>query len=147
VTHQLGVAAINRLFAPIGHTTGMASTQITLFDLADKRLAWVDRRQTLLAQNIANADTPGWRTHDLAPFDAALTQAGVTPMRTDPMHLPGTIVDTSGEQTAAGELAPDGNGVALDEQLSKVADTDATHQLVTGLYMKYLSFFRTALGR
>ena len=42
---------------------------------------------------------------------------------------------------------PDGNGVAMDEQLSKVADTDATHELVTDLYAKYLSMFRTALGR
>jgi flagellar basal-body rod protein FlgB len=125
----------------------MDPTNIPLFDLADKRLAWIDRRQELLAQNIANADTPGWRARDLTPFDGALTQAGVTPVMTDPKHLPGTIEYTSGIQTAAGELTPDGNGVALDEQLSKVADTDATHELVTDLYAKYLSMFRTALGR
>jgi len=125
----------------------MDPTRIALFDLADKRLAWVDRRQALLAQNIANADTPGWRARDLKPFDAALTQAGVTPVLTDPKHLPGTIADTSGVQTVAGQRAPDGNGVELDEQLSKVANTDATHELVTDLYTKYLSMFRTALGR
>ena len=53
----------------------------------------------------------------------------------------------AGVQIAAGEHALDGNGVALDEQLAKVADTDATHELVTDLYAKYLSMFRTALGR
>jgi flagellar basal-body rod protein FlgB len=125
----------------------MDPTNVALFDLADKRLAWIDRRQTLLAQNIANADTPEWRARDLAPFDAALTQAGVTPVLTDPKHLAGTIENTSGVQTASGERTVDGNGVALDEQLSKVADTDATHELVTDLYAKYLSMFRTALGR
>ena len=46
-----------------------------------------------------------------------------------------------------GETAPDGNGVRLDVQLAKVADTSATQQLTTDLYMKYLGFFRTALGR
>jgi flagellar basal-body rod protein FlgB len=119
---------------------------IALFDLADKRLAWVDRRQSLLAQNIANADTPGWRSHDLTSFGAALTQA-VTPVMTDPMHLPGTNTDTAGVKTTPGDRSPDGNDVALDEQLAKVADTDATHELVTDLYAKYMSMFRTALGR
>jgi flagellar basal-body rod protein FlgB len=125
----------------------MDPSQIPLFDLVDKRLAWVDQRQSLLAQNIANADTPGWRARDLAPFASALAQASVTPVMTDPKHLPGTGATTAGVQTEAGERAPDGNGVALDEQLAKVADTDATHELVTDLYAKYLSMFRTALGR
>jgi flagellar basal-body rod protein FlgB len=40
----------------------------------------------------------------------------------------------------------DGNAVALDEQLVKVADTDTTHQLVTTIYKAYLGMFRTALG-
>jgi len=124
----------------------MDPSHIALFDLADKRLAWVDRRQSLLAQNIANADTPGWRAHDLTPFGAALSQA-VTPVMTDPMHLPGTALDTTGVKAASGDRTPDGNDVALDEQLAKVADTDATHELVTDLYAKYLSMFRTALGR
>ena len=125
----------------------MDTSRIALFDLADKRLAWADQRQALLAQNIANADTPGWRSRDVAPFGAALAQASVAPVMTDPKHLPGTLVDSAGVQIATGEHAIDGNGVALDEQLAKVADTDATHELVTDLYAKYLSMFRTALGR
>ena len=47
---------------------------IALFDLADKRLAWVDHRQEVLAQNIANANTPGWLARDLAPFARAWRQ-------------------------------------------------------------------------
>jgi flagellar basal-body rod protein FlgB len=125
----------------------MNTPGIALFDLADKRLAWVDQRQSLLAQNIANADTPGWRARDLSPFDAAMAQTGVTPVLTDPKHMTGTVATTAGVQTASGERALDGNGVALDEQLSKVADTDATHELVTDLYAKYMGMFRTALDR
>lgn len=125
----------------------MDPTRIALFDLADKRLAWADQRQVLLAQNIANADTPGWRPRDLAPFDAVLNGTGVTLAQTDPKDLPGTNATAAGVVELTGERAPDGNGVALDKELSKVADTDAVNQLVTGLYKKYLSLFQTALGR
>ena len=125
----------------------MNPTGIGLFDLADKRLAWVDRRQALLAQNIANADTPGWRPRDLAPFDAALKSSSVALAQTSPMHLGGGGTAAQGIVEEQGEHALNGNGVPLDRELSKVADTDAMHQLVTDLYKKYLGFFQTALGR
>ena len=128
-------------------TGGAPDPASALFALAEKRLAWVEQRQSLLAQNIANADTPGWRTHDLKPFDAMLSGATLMPVRTNPLHL---VAATAGLQTAAAqasERAPDGNAVALDRELSKVADTESTHELVTDLYMKYAAMFRTALGR
>ena len=125
----------------------MDPTQIPLFELADKRLAWVDRRQTVLAQNIANADTPGWRPRDVKPFDAALKAAGVSLAQTDPKHLRGSRSAGGGIVEAASQTEPDGNGVAIDKELTKVAETDSTHELVTDLYKKYLSFFQTALGR
>ena len=93
----------------------MDPTEIPLFQLADQRLAYLDRRQGLLAQNIARAGTP---------TQLAATAAAV-----------------------AGERAPDGNAVSLDRQLVDVADTESAQQLTTQLYSKYMSFFRTALGR
>lgn len=127
----------------------MDTSQIGLFSLAEKRLAWTDRRQTLLAENIANADTPGWRARDVTPFAQLLEgrSAGLAPAQTDPGHLPGRPVEASLAQRKPGERAPDGNGVRLDVELSKVADTESTHELTTDLYMKYLGFFRTALGK
>jgi flagellar basal-body rod protein FlgB len=125
----------------------MDTQRIALFDLADKRLAWADQRQAVLAQNIANADTPGWRPRDLQPFDALLKGTGVALAQTDPKHFAGAGAASAGIIEVSGERAPDGNGVALDKELSKVADTDAAHQLVTELYKKYLGFFQTALGR
>jgi flagellar basal-body rod protein FlgB len=128
----------------------MDPTQIGLFDLAERRLAWADRRQGLLAQNIANANTPGYRPRDLKPFAAALTGAGaVAPVRTQPNHLPGLA--GAGQQTEVearpAARAPDGNAVALDDQLIKIANTDTTHALVTTIYKKYLGLFGMALGR
>jgi flagellar basal-body rod protein FlgB len=130
----------------------MNPTQIGLFDLAERRLAWADRRQGLLAQNIANANTPGYRPNDLKPFASALSGAGsVTPVRTQPNHLAGAA--GSGQHLAVeterrpAARAPDGNAVALDDQLIKVANTETTHALVTTIYKKYLGLFGMALGR
>ncbi len=126
----------------------MDISQIGLFALADKRLAWLDRRQEVLAHNVANADTPGWRPRDLGPFAATLSAtAGVTPIQTQPNHLPGTRAATPpGTAARPSERAPDGNAVSMQEQLMKVADTESSQELVTNLYTKYLGFFRLALG-
>ena len=127
----------------------MDPTGIPLFQLADQRLAWLDRRQGLLAQNVANVDTPAYRARDLQPFSAALAgKLALDPVRTDPGHLAGnpSQLAAAGRQVA-GERAPDGNAVSLDRQLVQVADTSSAQQLTAQLYSKYMGFFRTALGR
>ena len=121
--------------------------KIGLFQLAERRLAWADRRQGVLAQNIANADTPGWKARDVKPFAQHLAQAGTALARTDPGHLAPTPSAAAAAQIARGERSPDGNGISLDEQLAKVADTETIHDMTGDLYKKYLGFFRLAIGR
>jgi flagellar basal-body rod protein FlgB len=128
----------------------MDQTQIGLFDLAEQRLAWADRRQGLLAQNIANANTPGYRPHDLRSFASTLTSAGgVAPARTQANHMSGLAGASQQDEAESRPAAhaPDGNAVTLDDQLIKVADTATTHALVTTIYKKYLGLFSMALGR
>ena len=118
--------------------------------LAEARLRWLDARQRVLAQNVANADTPGYRPSDVRPFAdslAAAQPAGAL-RRTDPRHL------TSGEGDARDqrerrlpETTMDGNGVALDREALRIADTETAHALAIGLHRRYLGLFRTALGR
>lgn len=122
---------------------------IGLFDLSDRRLAWLGQRQQVLAQNVANADTPGYQPRDLQPFAQAL--AGADPPRmamTSPLDLPPLA---QGDWLAAHAvrpeaIAPDGNAVQVEDQLAKVADTQSAQQLVLGLYKKYLGMFHTALS-
>ncbi len=128
----------------------MDQKRIGLFDLAERRLAWADQRQAVLAQNIANANTPGYKPHDLKSFATTLDKAGaVTPARTQPNHLAGTVAAaaSNGVVDRTHMQSPDGNAVALDEQLVKVADTETTHALVTTIYKAYLGMFNIALGR
>lgn len=128
----------------------MNPKQIGLFDLAERRLAWTARRQAVLAQNVANANTPGYKPHDLRPFSAMLHGAvAVSPIRTQSNHLAGTISARQPDEIIDHTYtqSPDGNAVALEDQLVKVAGTEATHSMVTAIYRKYLGLFSMALGR
>ncbi len=122
-------------------------TDIGLFRLAERRLAWVDQRQKLLAQNVANANTPGFQPRDVAPFAAALAQQSVSLARTSPDHLAGNLDASAASHARPSGRAPNGNAISMEEQLGKVADTSSTQELVSNLYRKYQGLFRTALGR
>jgi flagellar basal-body rod protein FlgB len=120
-----------------------ASTNV--FALAEKRLAWIGQRESVLAQNIANANTPGYAARDIKPFSAFL--AAQTQQTADgdfSVESPGPA--SSLDPVATGRSIS-GNTVVLDEQLEKVAETDGAHQLATNLLKKYVSLFRTAIGR
>lgn len=128
----------------------MVQASIGLLDLAEQRLKYLGARQGVLATNVANADTPGWKARDLQPFTAVLAGANSdarAPVQTNPMHLQGTLADTPGIKSLQGERAPDGNQVSLDQQLEKIAQTDSDHEAVTAIYRRYVGMFKEALGR
>jgi flagellar basal-body rod protein FlgB len=127
----------------------MDSRSVGLFELVERRLSWTARRQTLLAQNIANISTPGFVPKDVPDFARTLSGASVAPRRTQPNHLAGAPPSglLSDQPTRPAARSADGNAVSLDEQLTKVADTATSQATVTAIYRKYLAFFGLALGR
>ena len=125
----------------------MDPTDIGLFRLAEQRLNWVEQRQQVLAQNIANAYTPSFKARDLSPFQSSLAEQGVSVARTDPAHLEGLNSAASGKEMPGRDKSPTGNTVGMEEQLGKVADTASTQELVTNLYHKYQGMFKMVLGR
>ena len=128
----------------------MDPTRIGLFNLAEKRLTWTAQRQSVLAANIANANTPAFQARDVQSFASMLGSGGtVAPAQTQPGHLAGTLpsglasLQTSPPKTRA----LDGNTVTLDQQLTKVAETETTQSVVTTIWKKYMGMFSMALGR
>ena len=122
----------------------MNSASIDVFALAEKRLEWTGQRQAVLAQNIANANTPGYAARDVKPFSEVLAA------RAQPTAASGPALTTAARSVAdrtVAERSLSGNAVILDEQMEKVAETDNSNQLAMNLYKKYQSMFRTALGR
>ena len=118
--------------------------------LAENRLAWLDTRQRILARNVANADTPGFRPGDAIPFGEVLQRRGPpsTMATTDARHLlaPGGGALAQQDRRVV-ERSRNGNAVSLDDEAIRIAETDQAHALAMGLHRKYLGLFRTALGR
>jgi len=129
--------------------------KIPIFRMMTAKMRWLEHRQRVLAQNIANADTPGYVPRDLKPLNYAhSTQRDSFRLQlvvTNASHIPARIQKTSfgaaQESRENYETSPTGNSVVLEEQLLKVADNAAAHQLVTNLYRKQVGMFRLALGR
>jgi flagellar basal-body rod protein FlgB len=141
---------VNLSFSFLRHIEAMDPTRIGLFDLAEKRLVWTAQRQSVLATNIANANTPAFQARDVQSFASMLSGRGsVEPTRTQPAHMTGTAPSGLASLTTdpPEARALDGNTVALDQQLTKVADTETTQALVTTIWKKYMGMFSMALGR
>jgi len=124
-----------------------------IFAVIGKRMDWLNQRERVLADNIANSDTPEYVPRDLdgSKFRRLLQSqlAPVTPTTTQPAHMPGTVVRDGpakvNPQRQTYESSPSGNAVVLEEQLNKVSETQSAYQLMTNLYRKHMDMFRIAL--
>jgi flagellar basal-body rod protein FlgB len=117
------------------------------FDVAARRLEYIDQRQRALAQNIANADTPAYRPQDLKPFDAFVSEAAIAPVQTNALHLSGTLPPLTQTVQTPAARDPDGNAVDIETQLTKVADDESAGALVGNLWKTTMGMYLTALGR
>lgn len=127
-------------------------SNLTLLQMAKKQMDWSARRQEVLSQNVANADTPKYQAQDLTPLDfkQALSQTQpVLPTVTNPMHI-ATIPPLSADPAlvkATSETSPDGNAVNLEEQMQKVGETRNRFEVATTLFSKHMRMLKTSLGR
>ena len=118
----------------------------------------LSRRQLVIAQNVANADTPGFKAQEMtAPSFAYMVDAGGVPMVARPrVQLSGGMKALgASQQTATGivpdkdvtETKPDGNNVTLEEQVMKLGAIQAEFAALTNLYRKQMQLMKTASGR
>jgi flagellar basal-body rod protein FlgB len=127
--------------------------RIPLFEALAKRMTWLGERQTVLAENVANADTPGYVARDLRPPDfrsllAAQSQSQVSLLTTQPGHIAVQRTATSAAQPEAQtDRSISGNGVSLEEQMMKVSQTANDFALTTTIYRANLGLIKSVLGR
>ena len=127
--------------------------KLNLFTALAKRMDWLGQRQRVLADNIANSDTPKFVPRDLqeGQFSALLRRGmgQVQPRVTNAGHMQGTASPEGPARAVTQkepyETSPSGNAVVLEEQLIKVAKTQDDYQIMTNLYRKHMEMFRTAL--
>lgn len=115
-------------------------------------MQWHQERQRLLAENVANAETPNFKPRDLAAPQFHRGDVAVRPVamaRTSQGHITGSL-NTTGQfriETSSQEVGPGGNGVSLEDEMLKVAANQMDFQAATALYTRGLGLIKTALGR
>jgi flagellar basal-body rod protein FlgB len=113
------------------------------------RMHYQQARQKVLAQNVANADSPGFRPTDLKPPGPSGSAGGVSLARTSAGHM--SLAGGNGGFDGTGaprfETTPNGNAVSLEDEMLKVAQNQSDYQLAASLYSKGLSLMKIAIGK
>lgn len=134
----------------------MTLDSIPLFAVLKSKMSWHQTRQSLLAENVANADTPGYKGRDLAAFkvEQATSRgqvlAPIGMARTSENHIQGAVMadarsNFGGDNGPGWEITPEGNGVILEEQMMKVTGNAGDYQVASLLYKRSLGILKTAL--
>jgi flagellar basal-body rod protein FlgB len=111
---------------------------LLLFKLTALKSRHAAERLATIAENVANADTPGYRARDIEDFSEVILRLG----RDAP-----AIEFRKSEMTVRGAESPSGNNVLLEDQISRAARAARDHETASLIYSKALGFLRTALGK
>ena len=109
-------------------------------------------RQSVIARNVANADTPGYKAQDIVPFSEAYGDraAGTALRATRAGHFedPGTAARYRVEAaTVFGAESPNGNDVSLEDQMMRSVAAQQSHELALGVMRKSLDILSMTIGR
>lgn len=122
---------------------------INILSIASALATHASTRQQVLAENIANADTPGYAARDIADFATFVDEGPAFNARTTrPGHI-GFGAEMSGyearAQTAIAAETPNGNTVSLEDQMVRAAEVRQEHELAVGVYAKTLDILKTSV--
>ncbi len=124
----------------------MITHGIGLFDLTETRLDYLETRHALIAQNVANGNTPGYQAKDLVAFEKVMdTTRHVTVGRTHTDHLVQdrqTDPFRADRRPAVWETVPSGNSVNMEAEMLKASQVAGAHSLVSNIYAKHMSMLR-----
>ncbi len=136
----------------------MTTENLALFQALGAKMDYLNQKQRVIAQNIANSDTPDYRPQTLKQIDFGsvlksvdkksgstirleTTNAGHMP---PPNHI---AAAKEGNQKTVYETTPDGNSVVMEEQLINSQKNQMDYNLMTSLYQKQVGMIKIALGK
>ena len=142
----------------------------SLLGMLRARMQWTQARQGVIAENVANADMPGFRPRDLAELRFDTATGGGTAMGNGTGTGGGTRasgltltaanhIASTGQGGGSGgsgfetkramgfEVRPSGNGVNLEDEMMKAGDNQSDYQLAASLYQHSLTTLKIAIGK
>ncbi len=134
----------------------MDFNNVPIMQMMTKKMSWLSRRTEVIAQNVSNSDTPRYQARDLKPVNfRELVEREAGPQNQGPRvtharHMTGTRANVpfdSQKQPDSFEVSIDGNDVSIEQQLTRLGETQLSYQATTNLYRKHIDLFRIAIGR
>jgi flagellar basal-body rod protein FlgB len=123
-------------------------SSVYLVNLATRHNQYLAARQTTIAGNIANVNTPGFKALDLAPFSDTLEQTRLTMTASRPGHMtPSNETAAAGVNVQDGEAwdtVHSGNTVSVEQELLKASATKGAFSLNTSLMRAFDRMFMSA---
>ena len=107
---------------------------------SEAMLIFASNRQKVIAGNIANADTAGYRTQDVSEADFKRQLDNLFNSKGKP------VVIRSGPAADAGVLKPNGNNVDLEIEMAKMARNTALHSTAAAILAQQFTLLREAIA-
>ncbi|WP_317056382.1 FlgB family protein [Roseovarius rhodophyticola] len=124
---------------------------VEIFRIAQASAMHAGARQSVIAQNMANADTPGYAANDIPAFQTHVRSGegefalkatrgshihgNTTPMSFDVVKRSGALTD------------PNGNSVSVETEMLHAVDVKRQHDRAIAVYKSAMTMLRTSLGR
>ena len=122
--------------------------KLELTRMAQALAAHAGARMSVIAQNVAHADTPGYKAQDLPAFDKVFAAKAPEMRATRPGHLHGGSGSAALiPERAPGQEAPNGNTVSLEGEMVKSVETRQSHEMALAVYRATSDVIRASLGR
>ncbi len=122
--------------------------KLELTRMAQALAAHSGARMGVIARNVANADTPGYRAMDLPDFSEVYATARPEMRATLPGHLGASQGnDAAVARKVPGGDAPNGNSVSLEAEMVKGAEVRQQHDMALAVYKSVSDILRASLGR
>jgi len=110
--------------------------ELAINTLAGRQADWLAVRQNVIAENIANSNTPAYEAKDVVPFSATLEKLSPTLAQTSPGHIdlrPQQSLSTRFRSEASSDVTHSGNSVNIPQQLLKANDVRAAYSVNVGI--------------
>ncbi|WP_185983602.1 flagellar basal body rod protein FlgB [Aureimonas mangrovi] len=123
-------------------------SEVYLFGLTARHAEFLATRQSVIAENVANADTPGFRARDVKPFSEVLETTRLEMAGTDRLHMAGgsgragAVEEVSAERW---DVTHSGNTVSLEQEMMKAGRVAGEYSLNTSITKAFHRMFMSTL--
>lgn len=130
----------------------MSLTDGGVLSLLSEKMSYLGQKMSVHSQNVANANTPGYKAKELkpfTPFSETLAEASSGMMVTDDKHIvPASMagVNAQTKRARSFETVPSGNSVDLEQQMMEVSSTSIDYQATISIYQKFMTLLKDATG-